>query len=316
LITGLRYILEKKDYKMRQGFWVNQGPYAINVGEPYISIRRDFLGLDEYYTDDFRDPLWAGKLQLNWTPDDSLLVYASVNRGVKAASYNAPLPGGLPYPDSILPYKEEVLYSYETGLKKTLADGRTRISLDAFYYDYQDYQTFLFTGVGGVVINSDAETYGAEFQIQTSPAEGWDLMVGVSAFDATVKDVPLRINSPLPPQDRKPNYAPELQAMGMVRYAWNALNGKMALSATASYSDEFYYNLRNFDADKFDSYTEVNLHWSWASQDLHWEIALLVNNLTDEKIGIQGFDLATLCGCNEISFKPPRWYGLNLRYSF
>ncbi len=126
----------------------------------------------------------------------------------------------------------------------------------------------------------------------------------------------MRINSPLPTRDVKPNYAPELQAMGMLRYSWDAMNGNMALAVNASYSDEYYYNLRNFDADKFDNYTEVNLRWSWMSSDLHWEIAALVNNVTDERIGIQGFDLATLCGCNEISFKPPRWYGLNVRYSF
>ena len=270
LITGLRYIIEKKDYKMRQGLFFNTGNYAVNVGEPFVPLNS--------FTDDKSDPLWAGKLQLNYKPDDSLLAYVSVNRGVKAASYNGPIPGGLGFPNSFLPYKKEVLYSYEAGLKKTLAGGKTRLSLDAFYYDYQDYQTFLFTGVSGIVINNDAENYGAEFQIQTSPAEGWDVVFGVSWFDATVKDVPLRINSPIPPQDRKPNYAPELQAMALLRYSWDAFNGSMALAATASYSDEYYYNLRNFDADKFDNYTEVNLHWSWTSADLHWEIALLVKN--------------------------------------
>ena len=307
-ITGLRYIIEEKDYKMRQGLYFNTSNYKVNVGEPFA--------LFNTFTDSISDPLWAGKLQLNWTPDDSLLLYAGVNRGVKAASYNAPIPGGLGFPNSFLPYKEEVLYSYETGLKKTFADGRTRISLDAFYYDYQDYQTFLFTGVSGVVINSDSDNYGAEFQIQTSPADGWDLMFGISAFNATVKDVPLRINSPLPTRDVKPNYAPELQAMGMARYSWGALNGNMSLMANASYSDKYYYNLRNFDADQFDSYTEVNLRWSWTDPELHWEISAMVNNLTDERIGIQGFDLSTLCGCNEISFKPPRWYGVSVRYSF
>jgi iron complex outermembrane receptor protein len=239
LITGARYMIEEKDYKMRQGFFFNTGNYAVNVGDPFVNIRRDFLGLDPYYTDSTSDPLWAGKLQLNFTPDDDTLLYVGLNRGVKAASYNAPIPGGLGFPDSFLPYKEEVLYSLEAGLKKTLAGGRTRISLDAFYYDYQDYQTFLFTGVSGVVINSDSENYGAEFQIQSTPADGWDLMFGISWFDATVKDVPLRINSPLPSRDRKPNYAPELQASGLVRYEWNAMNGTMALVATASYSDEY-----------------------------------------------------------------------------
>jgi len=316
LITGLRFILEEKDYAMRQGLWFNTGNFAVNVGDPYFNIRRDAMGLDEYYTDDISDPLWAGKLQINWTPRDNLLLYAGLNRGVKAASYNAPIPGGLPFPDSILPYDEEILTTLEAGFKLTTASGGTRIQLDTFLYDYKDYQGFLFTGVSGVVINNDADNYGFEFQVQSSPADGWDLLFGLSWMNPTVKDVPLRIGSPLPPRDVKPNYAPELQVSGLVRYSWDALNGTMAIVADANYSDEFYYNMRNFDADTFDSYTMVNLRWSWLSADATWEVALLFNNITDERAGIQGFDLATLCGCNEVSYQPPRWYGINVRYSF
>jgi iron complex outermembrane receptor protein len=316
LITGLRIILEDKDYRMRQGFWFNTGNSAVNVGDPYINIRSDFLGEAPWYTDDFSDTYWAGTLQLNWTPKDDWLVYAGINRGVKAASYNAPIPGGLGFPDSLLPYDEEILNTFEAGFKTTTASGRTRFQFDAFYYDYKDYQGFLFTGVSGVVINNDADNYGFEFQVQSSPTDGWDVIFGLSWFNATVKDVPLRIGSPLPPRDVEPNYAPELQVSGLVRYSWEALSGTMAIVASAAYTDDFFYNMRNFDADKFDNSTMVNLRWSWLSANGNWEIAAFVNNLTDERAGIQGFDLATLCGCNEVSYKPPRWYGINVRYSF
>ena len=46
-------------------------------------------------------------------------------------------------PDS-LPYDEEVLTSYEGGFKATLGGGLTRINGSVFYYDYADYQAFLF----------------------------------------------------------------------------------------------------------------------------------------------------------------------------
>lgn len=316
LITGLRIIQEEKDYRMRQGFFFNTGNYEVNVGDPYINIRSDFLGLDPYFTDDRSDTLWAGKLQLNYQPTEDWLYYVGLNRGVKAASYNAPIPGGLGFPDSFLPYDEEELTTLEGGFKWTAPSGRTRIQFDAFYYDYSDYQTFLFTGVAGVVINSDADNYGFEFQVQSTPADGWDLLFGFAWMDPTVKDVPLRINSPLPPRDVKPNYAPELQASGLVRYYWDAFGGTMSLVADATYSDEYYYNLRNFDADKFDSYTMWNLRWGWMNEDRTWDIALVFRNITDERAGIQGFDLATLCGCNEVSYQPPRWYGLQMRYNF
>ncbi len=306
-IAGLRIIQEEKDYFMRQGLFASTSPRTVNVGDPEIPIR-DF-------TDDSSDTLFTGKLQLDWRPNDDLLLYAGINRGVKAGSFNAPIPGGLGFPDSVLPYEEEVLHTIEAGFKKTTASGTTRINGTVFYYDYSDYQAFLFTGVAGVVVNADADNYGVELEIQTSPVEGLDAMLSFSWFDATVKDVPLRVNSPLPPIDVDPTYAPEIQIAGLVRYEWPAFNGMLHITGDVSYSDEFFYNLRNFDADKYDDYVMVNAGIGWTSGDGRWQAKLNVNNVTDERAGIHGFDLATLCGCNEISFQPPRWYGISLRYS-
>ena len=87
------------------------------------------------------------------------------------------------------------------------------------------------------------------------------------------------------------------------------LNGMMNIIGDISYSDKYYYNLRNYSADKFDSYTMVNLGLGWSSEDDHWQAGFKVNNVTDERAGIQGFDIATACGCNEISFRAPRWFG-------
>ena len=173
-----------------------------------------------------------------------------------------------------------------------------------------------FIGVGGVVINADAETFGAELELQSSPSDGWDLMLSIAAFDATVKDILLRNGSPLPPRDVDPNYAPEFQATGLARYEWEGLGGMMHVRGDVTYSDGFFYNLRNFDADQFDAYTMVNAGIGWTSQSGSWALNFDIRNLTDENAGVQGFDLATLCGCNEVAYQPPRWYGLNVRWSF
>jgi len=315
-IVGLRVIREDKDFSTDIGvfpsfdsFTVNQGGFIPNIfgaGSPFLE------------TDSRSDTLFAGKLQLDWHVSEDLLVYGGINRGAKAASYNAPLlgaflgAGGAPS----LPYDEEILTSYEVGFKSTLQGGRTRFNGSAYYYDYKDYQAFLFVGVGGVVINADAENVGVELELQTSPADGWDLLLSAAWFDATVKDVLFSAGSPLPPQDVNPTYAPEFQVTGLVRYEWEALNGKMNVRGDVSYSDEFFYNLRNFDADKFDAYTVVNAGIGWTGDNGDWSVDFRINNLTDERIGIQGFDLATLCGCNEVSYQPPRWYGISLKRSF
>lgn len=310
LIGGLRLIREEKDFEMDQPFFISQGTDQFNNGPFLFSARpAPFLG-------DTSDDLWAGKVQLDWRPTDDLLLYASVNRGIKAGSFNAPIAGGLPFPDEVIPYKEEVLTSFETGFKTTVFGGLGRLNGSAFYYDYSDYQAFLFTGVSGVVVNADAENYGAELELQLSPGEGWDILLSGAYLNATVEDVPLRIGTPLPPIDVNPTYAPEWQFTALVRYQWQALGGTMAAQSDASYSDEFFYNLRNFDADKFDSYVVANARLTWLSPSQHWETSLMVRNFTDERAGNIGFDLATLCGCNEVSYREPRWYGLNIRYNF
>lgn len=316
LTAGLRIIREEKDFQTQIGFLfsndsftVNQGDFVPNVPLPGAPFSADL---------DSSDTFWTGKLQLDWRPADDLLIYTGIHRGVKAGSFNAPLlgaflgSGGVP----ALPYDEEVLLSYEAGFKKSFADGVTTLNGSAYYYDYSDYQAFLFVGVGGVVINADAENYGMELELKTSPFAGFDAILGLAWLDATVKDVPLRAFSPLPPRDVEPTYAPPFQATAIVRYEWPALNGNLHVRGDISYSDEFFYNLRNFDADKFDSYTLVGVGLGWESADSRWNVDFRIRNLTDESAGIQGFDLATLCGCNEVSYRAPRSFGVSLRREF
>ena len=315
LIAGLRAILEEKDYVFAQNVYFTSDSRLIHQGAP-LTIGPTYplpLGIPTPFTDSTSDNLWAGKLQLDFRPNDDMLWYFGINRGVKAGSFNAQLFGGLPIPPSAIPYGEEELTSYEGGFKLTLGGGTTRINGTAFYYDYKDYQGFLFTGVSGVVVNNDADNNGVELEIISSPTDGLDLLLSTAWFDATVKDVPLRVGGPII-RDVDPVYAPEFQVTGLVRYEWPAFGGSMNIQADVSYSDEYFYNLRNFDADKYDSYTKVGARIGWVSEDDHWNVSLAVRNLTDERIGIQGFDLATLCGCNEISFQPPRWYGISFKY--
>ncbi len=315
LITGLRLIQEEKDYDFAQNLYFTQDSRQIHQGTPVV-IGPVFTDTGaEAFSGDSSDFLWAGKLQLDWNYSDDLLLYLGLNRGVKAGSFNAQLAGGLPVSAAAIPYDEEVLTSIEGGFKATLFDGSTRFNGALYYYDYADYQAFLFTGVSGVVINADADNFGAEFELQTSPVDGLDLILSAAWFDATVKDVPLRVDGPIS-RDVNPTYAPEFQAMAMARYEWPAFDGRLYVGGDVSYSDEFFYNLRNFDADKFDAYTMVNARLGWISPSEALQATFNINNLTDEAAGIQGFNIATVCGCNEIAFKPPRWYGVSLRYTF
>ena len=313
LVTGARIIREQKKYNYLQGIWGTVDSRQAQVGSPLIIGPVIGAAGPQPFADSPGKTLWAGKAQLEFQVDPDLLIYGGVNRGVKAGSFNAQLPGGLAVPASAIPYKAEVLLSYEGGFKYTFPDQVTRFNAAAFYYDYSNYQAFLFSGVSGVVINADARTYGGEVNLFTSPLDGLDVGLSVSYFDATVKNVPLRVGGPIR-RDVKPVYAPPLQASAIVRYQWPAMGGNFSIGGDAQYTDDFYYNLRNFDADKFGDTVMFNAGLGWSND--YWEINFRVKNLTDTRAGVQGFDLASLCGCNEVSYKPPRFFQLGMRYNF
>lgn len=315
IVAGARVIQEEKDYNFVQSIFLSPDSRLVQQGAPIAIIGPDYNPAPIPFKDTTSNTLWAGKIQLEYRPNDDALLYAGVSRGVKAGSFNAQLPGGLPAPTSFIPYGAEKLISYETGFKLTLADNKVRLNGSAYYYDYKDYQAFLFTGVSGYVINANARTYGAELSIQANPLYGLDVMLGVSALDAKVKDIPLRIGGPII-RDVKPTYAPEIQVSGLVRYGWDMFSGEMHVGGDFSYSSEYYYNLRNFDADRFGSYVLLNFGIGWTSQDGKLELGLDANNLTDKRIGVQGFDLAALCGCNEVSYKNPRSFAVKARINF
>jgi iron complex outermembrane receptor protein len=282
LIAGARVIQEEKDYVFEQRIYpAATDPLAVHQGFsfPIGPVFDPVLG-PVPFVDSTSDSLWAGKLQLDFRPNDDMLWYFGINRGVKAGSFNVQLAGGLPIPPSDIPYGEETLLSYEGGFKWTSSSGTTRVNGTAFYYDYQDYQGFLFTGVSGVVVNNDADNKGLELEIQSSPTNGLDLLLSGAWFDATVKDVPLRVGGPIV-RDVNPVYAPEIQITGLVRYEWSALGGMLNVQADATYSDDYFYNLRNFDADKYDSFTKIGARVGWVSPQQHWDVSLAVHNITE-----------------------------------
>lgn len=319
VVAGARVIREKKKYDFIQQLFISpdsreiQPPqtapgFPLTIGPTYPG------GVPTPYADKDSKTLYAGKLQFEYRPNDDTLLYLGVNRGVKAGSYNAQLNGGLPTPASAIKYGDETLWSYEGGFKLSMANN-IRLNGALYYYDYKNYQSFLFTGVAGLVVNADARTYGGEISIQANPMPGLDLALAASAFDAKVKDLPLRVGGPIR-RDVKPTYAPETQVSAMARYGFDAFGGELAFTGDAAYSASYYYNLRNFDADKYGSYVVVNLGLAWTSANKTFQFGLDVDNVTDKKIGIQGFDLATLCGCNEVSYKLPRTYSIFTRLSF
>jgi iron complex outermembrane receptor protein len=312
-IAGLRTVFENKDFQYDNFLFPSPNDELVDDDQPPLNT-----GVFEYpsFSGDTSETLWAGKLAVQYSPDDDWMLWGAINRGVKAGSFNGKLNDFTPpLPNEDIPYDEEILLAYELGFKSTLFDGRTSLNGTFYYYDYNDYQAFVFSGSSGFVRNADAEYHGAELQLISRPTDNLDLMLGLAWIDAEISDLEIANNVF---RNVQPAHTPEWQLSGIGRYVWpEAISGgDVSVQLDFSYTDDRFHNIRNFDAQRMDDYWLANARVSWLSGDDRWEATAFVNNITDERYIITGFDLATLCGCAEEAWGKPRWFGASLHYNW
>lgn len=309
LIAGGRYIEDDKDYH-----------YATNAVEFLDPDARDFNAPGNLanvielapYSGSRNDKEWSARLQLDWALSDDLLVYGGWNRGVKGGGFNAPifpLSPPLDYDDATMSYDPEQLDALELGFKSSLADGKVRFNGAAYYYDYSDYQAFFIIGIDTITFNTDAESYGAELELQASPMEGLDVLLG-AAYNNIDVDIDGRSVASV--------QSPEWNLNALVRYEWPLAGGMMAVQGDVVYRSEHYFALTEAETVTQGGYSVSNVALSYTTEDGSWQASAFIKNVTDEEYLVQTFDLSGLdvFGITEQYYGRPRWWGVSLKYSW
>eukprot|EP01093_Parvamoeba_rugata_P015748 TRINITY_DN55_c0_g1_i2.p1 TRINITY_DN55_c0_g1~~TRINITY_DN55_c0_g1_i2.p1 ORF type:complete len:773 (+),score=228.79 TRINITY_DN55_c0_g1_i2:21174-23492(+) len=299
LVSGLRLVRENKsmDGQLRQN---------ANLVDRDIEVDYSIDPLVDVVMDN-DETMWSAKLQLDYKPNADTLLYAGINRGVKAGNFNAPLGG------AFSTYKPEVLLAYEAGAKLTLMNGKAQLNSSVFYYDYSDYQSFSWVNNAGVVFNEDAQFTGAELELLLNPIDALDIMFGVSYTDAVVEDLEVASGVFV---DTTPPYTPEWQSSGLVRYTWDIDSGSVAALVSGSYQSEAFHNARNFTAHTIESHFKADARITWTDKEDLWSVAAYVDNLTDSDHELIGFDVSGFYGNSQISYAKPRTYGVTVRRNF
>lgn len=315
-VLGARVIQEEKEFDFEQTFFQSTNDVSFDTEIPLFNTPtslEDPSGAP--FNESTSDTLWAGKAALEYRPNDDVLLYTSVSRGVKAGNFQAPLPiAGAPLAQDDLGYDEESLLAYEAGVKTTAFDGRVKFSASAYYYDYDDYQTFAFDGVSSTVSNEEATNIGAEFQVAATPIDGLDITTSLAYFDFTVKDI---LGNDGVISDRDPTYAPSTTWSGLARYELPLKSGAaIAFQGDANYKSSFFTNINNFSADRIGATFEANAAISYETSDRAWSFTGFINNIGNARNETIIFDLSGLCGCSEVAHIKPRWVGARARYNF
>lgn len=314
-VLGLRYNEENKDMETT---WNTLVP-----GVGLVSSAR----FDEATVGDlaeFDNSNISYNVGINFTPTDDLLFYGATARAFKAGTFNlgvfALTDADGNFAPQRVPVDEEKLTSYEIGFKATLFEGSSRLNGAFFYYDYADYQAFLFdsSSLTNVLFNNDAEIAGAELELITTPAAGWDVVFGISYLDAKVLDVADKANlvGGIPTvKDREMPLAPELSLNGLVRYTFESpWGGRIAIQGDVTYADSQYFDVLESPALEEDSSAIGNVRVSWDSADDHWSIAAYIQNVTNEDHRTYSTDLGDAFGTLLDVRAMPRWFSASVRY--
>ncbi len=156
LSAGARYNWEEKDFDLRQILSFS-GNLVGDVPVPQSSTWSAPTGL----------------LSLTYRFNDDVSAYWKFSRGWKGGHYNANRAGEPPA-------QPESVDSLEAGFRGAWFDNRLSVSGAIFYYNYKNYQLFLFENAIGTppileIINAgSAQQYGAELEFEIMPLQDWD----------------------------------------------------------------------------------------------------------------------------------------------
>lgn len=289
--VGARYSHDEKDMKQNTPFQGDTAVTAALLGDNLLELATTGVLTASDSWDDF-----SPRLAVRYNLTDDFMIYGNVSRGYKAGGFNSgpdrPFSSLAPGESQLIAgFEPEDSMAYEIGFKSTLADQRLRLNGALFFIDYSDLQVETFKGLAFAIDNvSDAESQGFELDAQWLVTENLDITIGYSYLDAELTDGSLADpDAPGGVVDisgltmfNAPENTLAFTAMYSVPTSWGSVDARFGYS----YTDEQFladYLLAGPDFFVLESRSVVDLRIAATGQDRKWSIALIGENLGDER---------------------------------
>ncbi|MFT5276168.1 MAG: iron complex outermembrane receptor protein [Saprospiraceae bacterium] len=186
------------------------------------------------------------KVGLTYQATDDVMVYGSITEGYRDGGLSGDV-------NSFARFEEEVLTSYEVGVKSELAGGSVRLNASVFYYDYEDLQLELsdILASGAIVMNvlnaGEATLSGAEIELLWAATDNFTLGINLGLLDTEYETVALRagVNTGFLKDGNEFPAAPSTQISIVPQYAFEAFGGEINWRTEINYSDESFEDFEN-----------------------------------------------------------------------
>jgi outer membrane receptor protein involved in Fe transport len=154
LAAGLRYVDDEKDGTQRHEY---VHPFLLAIG--WFPEEVDIVAGTS-------DTDVAPEVTLTWRPNADITVWGAWKNGYKAGGYSAPTVLTNTFGPDNITFGEEDAEGFEIGIKTTLLDGRMRLNVTAYDYEFRDLQVSQFrpeTTTFVIGNAATASTKGIEF---------------------------------------------------------------------------------------------------------------------------------------------------------
>jgi outer membrane receptor protein involved in Fe transport len=236
----------------------------------------------------------SGKVELDYKPLSSTLLYASISRGVKSGGFTAHNTVTAPSAD---PFEPEKLTAYEVGAKCDVT-GTLRANAAVFYYRYKDQQILgkVFDDTSqsfiGRFVNANSRISGAEVDLEWRPLAGFSISqyAGFAQGYYTSRLLNAPLDPALPPVDYngRPESFPKWSYGGDAGYSWTL--GSVSLTAETNYSFHDTYSqffLLGSNDFTIPKYWLANVNLSVApAGGAPWTVTLWGRNIFDKSYDI------------------------------
>jgi iron complex outermembrane receptor protein len=268
LTGGIRYTDEQKNLENTGG--------AYRLGTEILADPASFYD----YVDHAAYHAWTPKGGIQVQVSSHTLVYFSATRGFKSGGFNptAETAGQA--------FNPEFVWSYEGGVKHTMASGRIRLNTAVFFNTYQDLQVLSFSRPGVLDISNagSATIGGAEVEAAVTPRYGLQLTGSVCWLDATydrylalvVGGGGVRRNA----AGNRLNNAPQWSGGGSAVYELHPGRlGTATLRGDVSWQSRVFFNPFNDDIETQGAYGLVHLRAGFEPRSHRWEMAVYIRNV-------------------------------------
>jgi iron complex outermembrane receptor protein len=247
------------------------------------------------------------KLGLDHMFNDDVMGYISASRGFKSGGYNVRAQTTF-FPESGLPFDDEVLTVFEAGVKSILADRSLILNAAIFTGDYTDVQVSTFTSYdsdgdgtddsffGDFLNAGDATLNGLEVEFDwKSPTTTWLGLSGNLSYLDTSADFLDADNDGLLDTQVITN-APEFTGALNLNFNFSAWGGLISGSVGYAHRDDSVLTNEGNGEDPIvqPSYDLLNAWIGWLSADGKWRFTINGRNLTDEEYLTNGYNIPAL----------------------